>query len=263
MSSAQKTIKYLAIAFAIFLIVTIFSAIASAGYGIIKTINGAGKSTTSELDHNKYNSYLDINLKYSSLKVVNGDYLKVDNNNDKVNVKMDSNKLLITDSSNWLHNDNSEIVVYIPRDIKYDIVNINTGAGEVSVEGFNTKELIMNLGAGKTDIKNVISDRGKISSGTGSVNISECSLNDSKFDLGIGEINISGNITGDTKINSGIGKVVLDLNGSRDDYNFDVNKGIGDVSLNGHSLDDGKLFGTGNNNIKVNGGIGAIVIKTR
>lgn len=263
MSSAQKTIKYLAMAFAIFLIVTIFTAIVSAGFGIIKGISGSRNSTTSELDHNKYNSYLDINLKYTNLKLVKGDYLKVNNNNEKVNVKMDNNKLLITDSSNWFSKKDEEIIVYVPSEVKYDIVNINTGAGKISIDGFNTKELIMDLGAGQANVKNITADKSKISTGTGSVNVNNSYLNDAKLDLGIGSIDISGNITGDSKINSGIGKVSLDLDGIKEDYFFDISKGIGDISLNGTSLSDDSKIGSGNNSIDIDGGIGSIVIKTK
>lgn len=264
MSSAQKTIKYVAIAFAIFLIVGIFSAIASLGLGIFKAFGAISDSTVSKMDHSKYSSYIDINLKFSNLKLVRSNYLKVDNSNDKVNVKIDNNKLEITDSSSlFSSNKDKELIVYVPSDYMFEMVYINSGAGKINIEGFNTKELKMDLGAGEAIVSNVISNKTDIDTGTGRVDIHNSKLNDAKFDLGIGSISIGDEITGNCKINSGIGRVELNLSGSEEDYSFDIDKGIGDISLNNRSLSDGTKTGNGRNSIEIDGGIGSIDIKTK
>ena len=263
MSSSQKTIKYIAIAFAIFLIVSIFSIIAQIGIGILRTTGVLSNPTNSNLDHYKYNTYIDINLKYTDLKIVEGSQLKVDNHNESVNVEINGNKLLITDNSNIFSNKNgNDVIVYVPYDVKFDIVNINTGAGRVVVNGFNTEELRMSLGAGETNISNILSNKTKISSGTGSLKITESRLNDAKLDLGIGSISIGGDITGDSKINTGIGEVTLNLDGAREDYTFDLNKGIGDIRINNRSVSDDEKIGNGRNRIKIDGGIGSIRVNT-
>ena len=265
MSSAQKTIKYVAVGLAIFLIVMIFSAIINFGFGLLNSFGNFSSNTTkSNIDHNKYETYLDINIKYADVKIIKSDILKVKNDNDKINVEQDgNNRLIITDSSSVIKKkDATELVIYVPEDIIFDIININSGAGKINIDGFNTKELILNLGAGKSVIKNVTSNKTKIDAGAGSLNIVDCKLNDANLDLGVGSINISSSITGNSTIDCGIGSVNLNLDS--DDYKFEIDKGIGNITLNNTAItDDIKTIGTGTNYIKIDGGIGEIIINAK
>ena len=264
MSSTQRTIKYLAIAFAVFLIVTIFGAILSVGTLVIKSIHGLSKPTSSSLNHEMYSTYVDINLNASNLVIKNGEALKVENNNDKIKVTLEGNKLLITDESGIFNrNKDEELIVYVPEYIKYDIISISTGAGRINVDGFKTKELKLNLGAGDARFSNIYSDKSDISTGAGRVKFDNSVLNDAKLDLGVGEININANITGDSKINCGIGSVELNLPGSKEDYTFDVSKGIGNITFNHYGeVGDKSKLGNGQNFIKIDGGIGKISVTT-
>ena len=265
MNSAQKSIKCIATVFAIFLIVTIFGAIFSVGALVLRSVGIISpKVATSSLDHSKYSSYVDINLNYANLVIKNGETLKVDNNNDNIKVELDNNKLIITDKSSFFSKrKDEELVVYIPSYMKYDIVNISTGAGKIDAAGFKTKEVILNLGAGAATFRNIYSDKSDISTGTGSVKISDSVLNDAKLDLGVGKISIDSNITGNSKIDCGIGSVELKLPGSRDEYTFDINKGLGKITYNENSdVGDKSKIGNGENFIKIDGGIGSISITT-
>lgn len=266
MNSFQRLIKYFALALAVFLIITIVSGIVGVGYGILK-FSGLvpSNSINSNFDHSKYETYLDINVKYASLKIVTGNSLKVENTNKKINTKIDGNKIIITDSSSvFTKNNDKELVVYIP-DIKFDIACINTGSGKVSIDGLKTNNLQLNLGAGSTKIKNVASDNTKINAGTGSVNINNSILNDAILELGIGSININSNITGNSKIECGIGSVNIDLPQSKNNYSFDIEKGIGQINLNGNKVEkDGKYNSdNGLNYLEIEGGIGSININTQ
>ena len=87
-------------------------------------------------------------------------------------------------------------------------------------------------------------------------------MNDLSVKTGVGEIDIKSNITGNSVIDTGIGEAKIELNNDEEEYTFEFNKGIGEATLNGRSVDDGKL-GNGFNYIKVNAGIGEINIKTR
>ena len=89
-------------------------------------------------------------------------------------------------------------------------------------------------------------------------------LNDAKLDLGIGEIDINSNITGNSQIDCGIGSVKLNLPGNKDEYTFDVSKGIGSITINQYGeVGDKSKLGNGQNYIKIDGGIGKISITTK
>lgn len=246
MSKSQRIIRNLAIAFAIFLIITIFTTITTIGYNILKATNIVNSTTKSSVDHSKYETYLDINLKTSNLKIVTGEMLSVNSTNKKIYVEQNTNQLLITDSRNikiFSNNKEEEIVVTIPENFTYDIVSINTGAGKVDIDGLSANKLNLDIGAGNLKIKNSI-------------------LKDTKFDLGVGKIKIDARLIGNNKINCGIGAVDLKLRDSIETYTFDVEKGIGSISLNGQKVTDDEKIGNGAYNIEIDGGIGSIDIYT-
>lgn len=270
MSIAQKIIKYLALAFAIFLIVTIVSAILTGIY-TMSNILGLKKESTenisevSTLELEKINdySYLDINIKYSNLKIKIGKKFEVQTNNNNIEVNQKNNKLKIIeeqDSLFWKNSNKEELIVYIPENIEFEKVNIETGAGIVNIEEIKAEKLKLNLGAGETIIKNIISDNVDIDGGAGKFTIENGTINNLDFDLGIGETTINAKITGNNKIDTGIGRLKLNIDGNIDDYKLKVEKGIGNIKLNGKQVSNNTIIGNGENVIDIDGGIGEIVI---
>ena len=78
--------------------------------------------------------------------------------------------------------------------------------------------------------------------------------------MGIGKTLITSIITGKTNLNTGIGGLTLNIIGNTSDYKFKVDKGIGNVTLNGKTLSDGSVVGNGDNYIYINSGIGEVKI---
>ena len=94
MTKAQKIIKYLAIGFAIFLIVSIFSGILGALYGL-SGILGLKKEDEQVILGDKEQvvfettdiSELEISLAFTNLTIKKGDMLKVETNNKYIESK--------------------------------------------------------------------------------------------------------------------------------------------------------------------------------
>ena len=61
-------------------------------------------------------------------------------------------------------------------------------------------------------------------------------------------------------MNCGIGEVAIDLQGGSEIYTLDVEKGIGDISVNGESVSSKTVIGNGENKLSIEGGIGKISI---
>lgn len=270
MSIAQKIIKYLALAFAIFLIVTIFSGILTGIYTMSNILGLKKESTESiteistlELEEIDDYAYLDIEIKYSNFKIKLGEKFEVQTNNNNIEVNQKNNKLkIIEKQSNWFwRNSNEEkLIVYIPENIEFEKVNIETGAGRVNIEEIKAEKLKLNLGAGETIINNIISDNVDIDGGVGKFTIENGTINNLDFDLGIGETTINAKITGNNKIDTGIGSLKLNIDGNIEDYKFKVEKGIGNIKLNGKQVSNNEIIGNGENVIDIDGGIGEIII---
>lgn len=273
MSTAQKIIKYLALAFAIFLVVTIVSAILTGIYAMSNILGlkkesteNSGEVSTLEVEEINDYSYLDINIKYSNLKIKIGEKFEVQTNNDNIEIKQNNNKLKIVeeqDSLFWKNSNEEELIVYIPKNMEFEKVNIETGAGIVNIEEIKAEKLKLNLGAGETIINNIISDNVDIDGGAGKFTIENGTINNLDFDLGIGETTINAKITGNNKINTGIGSLKLNIDGNIDNYKLKVEKGIGNIKLNGKQVSNNEVIGNGENVIDIDGGIGEIIINIK
>ena len=76
----------------------------------------------------------------------------------------------------------------------------------------------------------------------------------------VGEFYDNGYMFGNSTIECGIGKLTLDLEGGKDLYAIEAEHGIGEIKLNGNKIEDNKVQGSGENKIKIEGGIGEIQI---
>lgn len=256
MIKAQKVIKYCAIAFAVALIFSIISGIMSLIYTFGNNTNHLeeGKATFEEI------KYLDIEVKNVNLVIQEGNELTVETNNKNVSYKKTKYKLVIEEEKHsWFNNDGSYIVISIPKDYMFEEVEIETGAGAITIRELSTKTLDLDLGAGKVEVNNLmVSSNTSIDSGAGSLIINDSNLNNLKFDMGVGNTTINSSVTGRSEISAGVGRLELNLTGN--DYKIRVDKGLGTATINGDSVGDNTYYGTGSNLIEIDGGVGKIVI---
>ena len=272
MTTAQKIIKYIATAFAIFLIVTIISAILSGGYALLRAfglIHVDKNIVTEELkvisSEVKEISTLKIDLSCTNLDVKIGDNFKVETNNSKITFTNDNGSVKIKEENrNWLNNNKeSNLIIYIPRDmIAIDETKIETGAGKINIEKLNTQSLYLELGAGDVYIKNLtVTKEAKIDGGLGRTELKSCEINNLKANLGMGDFVFNGKLTGKNEIDSGVGAIDIDLMDNKGNYKINVSKGLGNVTLDGQKLEMDRVYGTGENYLDVDGGIGEIKIE--
>ena len=154
MTTAQKVIKYLATAFAVFLIITIISAILSGGYALLSALGLIHTNKDIVMENLKVISKevkevttLKIDLAYTNLDIKTGDDFKVETNNSKITFEENNGSVKIKEENrNWLNNNNtsSNLIIYIPEDmIAIDETKIQTGAGKINIEKLNTQSLYL------------------------------------------------------------------------------------------------------------------------
>lgn len=303
MTTAQKIIKYLAIAFAIFLIIAIISLIMFGVYalsgvlglkdnskinvsGNMQTVdfgsistnsinsaenvinsgnatNNSGNSTNSATSINLADiTALDIEVKHINLVIKNGDTFRYETNNDNITYRQERNELKIEERSRGLFNDIEDtLVIYIPENFNLSKINIEAGASKVEIENLAANNLDLELGAGEATVSNLnITGHCKLEGGAGRVSIFNGNINNLDLDMGMGEVNINALITGNSDIDAGIGTLNLNLQGSKADYRIRLDKGVGNIRINGENISNGSTYGEGANIIKIDDGIGNINI---
>lgn len=265
MTNVQKLIKYLALVLAFFLIITIFSAITMAIYGIANEIGLKKDKERHEMVDLKCSykgiTSLDIDINYSNLDIKLGREFLVQTDNKEISCKDDNGKLVIEEKDKWFSWGYSRnLVVYIPDDFSFEKVNIESGAGSVDIESIVAEKLKLDLGAGKTDIDNlIVSKDAFINTGAGKFQVLAGSINNLDFDIGVGEANIKTKLTGVNRFDAGVGALKLNLLGNLDDYRIKVSKGIGNISIDSKNVSEGEI-GNGDVIVDIDGGIGEIKV---
>ena len=264
MTTWQKVVKYVAIAFAIFLIVTILGGILKL-LGLISFVSEVD-GTTEELTGYTFSADIDefeIEIAAAEFTVSTGEEFAVESNLKNLTVKEDGNRLVIKERKHATINYNGKAIlnIIIPEDTVFEEVYITTGAGKVTMDNISAENLHMELGAGLVNIGELNAySESSIEGGAGSVNIESGCLNDLDMDMGVGEVVLKSELTGECEINQGIGAANLTLLGDKYDYCIEVEKGIGSIKVDGLSMSNNEVFGTGSNEVEIHGGIGEIEI---
>ena len=264
MNVFQKIVKYLAMAFALFLVFSIVAGIAS---GLLAIANIFSNSDNYErIDYVKQFKIdgevkiLNVDISNSNILIKVGNSFKIETSNDYISFKQDSNKIYIREKKhNWFNNDNNQLIIYIPQDMIFDVVDISNGAGKLKVEKLSSEILTLELGAGKVNIDNLtVYDSTSIDGGLGEVIIRKSNLNNLDLDMGVGKFSLTVGLSGNSKINQGVGSIDLNLVGSKDDYKIHIDKGLGAATINGNNVKDDENYGNGINKINIDGGVGSI-----
>ena len=133
---------------------------------------------------------------------------------------------------------------------------------KVEIETLACDVLELSLGAGKADIKNLTANsNANIDGGAGELNIDGGKLCNLNLDMGVGKLTLKSRIEGKSDLDYGVGETDLILLGSKDDYKIKLDKGIGEARLDGESMRDDSVYGSGENFIEIDGGIGEINIE--
>lgn len=268
MSSFQKIIKYLAIAFAVFLIFSVISAIClgiSTFTNLLDYKNDTYISDSLEAITIKNNDIdiLEIDIKTARLVLQTGDSLKVETNNENIKCRETKNQLHIEEKSHNIlgMNHTSELMITIPANVTFDRVSIESGAGTVKIEELITNDLFLDLGAGKVIIdKLTVTREAEIEGGAGEFSILSGNIHNLDLDMGVGKLSLSTTLTGNNKIDAGIGEVEIVLFGSKEDYRIHAQKGIGALQIDGENISENVTTGNGMNQLELDGGVGKIAI---
>ena len=139
MTKNQQVIKYLAISFAIFLIITIFTAIIKTGFSLVeivdKKITNQDKITNVCIFTNQEITNLEIDIKASNLIIQEGSRFVVESNNQDLKCSQSDKKIKIEDDTSfWLNGDSPDLIITIPKNYNYQEVEIETGAGKLTID---------------------------------------------------------------------------------------------------------------------------------
>ncbi len=264
MTTFQKVIKYLSMAFAVFLTVSIVAGLLS----MIGLFGGFFDGDTATEDMKTYAvssdiQSLEIKINAADFTIKQSESFSVESNLKHLTVEDKNGVLTIKETKTFGNTYTGAVLtLYVPTDTVFKKAGITTGAGRLTVDRLSADTLNFELGAGEVKIGTLIAVTAiDIDGGAGKITISEGALHNLDLDMGVGQLNLTSALTGESEFDLGVGESNITVIGDKDDYKLDIEKGIGSITVDGTSVSNVKGQGNGSNRIEVNGGIGAIRLK--
>lgn len=264
MTTFQKAVKYLAMAFAIFLTVSIIGGILSM-FGLFGGFFG-GDAVTDDIKTYTVSSdikSLEVKINAADFTIKQGDSFSVESNLKYLTVEDKNGVLTIRDTKKFIRTYTGAVLtLYIPADTVFDKANITTGAGRLTVDNLSADTMNFELGAGEVAIDTLVAASDiDINGGAGKITISGGALHNLDLDMGAGQLNLTSALTGESDFDLGVGESNITVIGNKNDYKLDIERGLGNITVDGTSVSNIKGQGNGNNDIEISGGIGAINLK--
>lgn len=135
---------------------------------------------------------------------------------DKVRCYREGGELVVKLSDKFKYNDvPGTLWIYIPEDDLRE-ADIDVDAGTVYIEEIKANSLSVNVDAGEAVVEQFYAG-------------------EAEFACGAGRIEACGNVERELDTNCGAGEILLLINGKKEDYNYEVECGIGDVVIDNES----------------------------
>ncbi len=204
---------------------------------------------------------LEIEIKAATVEICKGEEFYVESNLKYLTVEDDGGCLSVVEGGDEAdRSGNGKVYIYIP-DVTLGSVHAETGVGKVLVSYLSAQNLYWELGAGETKMTELyIEDNTEIVGGAGSLSISGGVIHNLDMTVGVGKCSFTGELTGDSILSCGVGQLTLNLRGLKEDYCLEITTGLGGATVDGKSVTDGTVIGSGDNFIDVSGGVGGVSV---
>lgn len=204
MNVTQKIIKYLAISFGIFLSITIISSILFSVLTVGSILTGVNLYANSKdlveetIVITETVENLNIDLEVSKFDIKTGEEFKIETKAPKDNyeIEIKDNTLRIKEKDrNIFSMSNSEMIIYIPRDMEFKKSEINLGVGATNIERLLTEESNIDVSIGSAKINELMTKTStNIKGGVGKLEL-HGNLVNLHFDSGVGSSIIEGTVS--------------------------------------------------------------------
>ncbi len=270
MTTEQKTIKTLAFILAGIICLSIFSIMVRALGFVFSIIDDEYESSTEtrqiisteKIDYRKIDK-LDIDMTISSLEIRRGTTLSIEKSNSDMDVRVSENSSTLKVEEKTRHffglHKGGTLLLTLPNSMDISKLDIDHGAGKISIDGITADNFEFDQGAGTIDVTDCTFKNTDIDGGVGKMTVRSSTLGNLDLDMGVGSIDIEAKLTGGIDIDGGVGSLDLEIIGEREDYSFSIEKGLGVITVDGENTSG--TFGTGPNRLKIDGGVGTVKIK--
>lgn len=246
MTGVQKFIKYIAIAFGIYLSITIVLVLLGIVNGLVK---GSKQSTTEIIENIDGDDLKDISQEYTNIAnleidlenieliIKKGENLKIEGTNipNKLEIKQDGNTLKISDDevfSNF-YTVNNALTIYIPEEQKLNNIDIEANSVSVDIERLNATNLKLETYNNDCKIDELLVDNLEMNNEYGEIEIYKSEVKTLKLDSESGTEDIHMKITEKAEMDLEYSTTNMILTGSLENYQINHKKQFGNTYIEG------------------------------
>lgn len=206
---------------------------------------------------------LEVQINVADFTIKQSESFSVESNLKYLTVEDKNGVLIIKETKKFRSTYTGAVLtLHIPADTMFEKASITTGAGRLNIDCLSAGAMNFEFGAGEVKIDTLIATSDiDIDGGAGEITVSYGALHNLDLDMGVGQLNLTSALTGESDFDLGVGASNITVIGNKNDYKLDIEKGIGSITVDGTSVSDIEWQGNGDNSIAVSGGVGAIHIK--
>lgn len=137
----------------------------------------------------------------------------------------------MTSSWNTGSDKNCKMVFYLPEKYCFDSVRMELGAGTLKLGGLQAEEVSLTVGAGQIVLEEVNAARLELGIGAGQIEVKRMDVEELDAGVGMGELTAEGAVGSSAVIDCSMGNVEIKLDGSREDFNYEIDGAMGNVDI--------------------------------
>lgn len=125
------------------------------------------------------------------------------------------------------------ITLVIPSGMEFEEIDVEVGAGVMEINGLRTREIDANIGAGELLMNGTETGDFSAEVGVGRIEASHMVSGDVSLMVSMGEGLYEGTVSGNIDLECDMGNLVVSLNEKEEDFNYQIECGVGVVSIGG------------------------------
>lgn len=135
----------------------------------------------------------------------------------------------------WNELNGCRIILYVPEGAYFDDAEIEVGAGRLEFDSLQAKDITLAVGAGQIGMSDLQAEDLEVSVGLGQIALERAVMGELDAEIGMGEFVVTGTLNGDADVECAMGNVSLTLEGNLRDFNYELSKAMGNVTLGSSS----------------------------
>ncbi len=266
MTGFQKFIKYAAIAFGIYLSITIVLVLLGIAREFVEAsrndefrdlVRDREEYHTENITRNYENiKRLEVNVEETELIIRNGDTFRIEGTNipDKMKIEQNGDTLKVSDEElpSSFSDENMVVTIYIPEDVKLDNIDLEINYMSADIQKLNTRNLTLDIYNNYCEIDEIIADNMEFKNEEGNIDIYDAEIGRLLFDSESGVEDVSLDITGNAEINLEYSYTDMNLIGKQEDYQISTKNRSGNIYIDGETItSNAETWGSGSTKINL------------